>query len=201
MIATRPRLGLLISGGGRTAINIHEYITRGELNAEIAIVISSRENAMGAARLRERGLRVEVVERKRLSSAEFNAAITTILNGVDLVCMCGFLSLWRIPPKFAGRVLNIHPALLPLHGGQGMYGEHVHAAVLKSGATTSGCTVHYCDNKYDHGPIIFQRTVPVLAGDTPDSLGARVFQAECEAYPVAIRRVLANLTVDASQWP
>jgi len=92
----------------------------------------------------------------------------------------------RIPPAWEGRVMNIHPGLLPDFGGQGMYGDRVHRAVLEAGVPESGCTVHFADNVYDHGPILVQRRVPVLEGDTPDRLAARVFEAECEAYPEAI---------------
>jgi phosphoribosylglycinamide formyltransferase-1 len=106
--------------------------------------------------------------------------------------MAGFLSLWTIPPDLAGRVLNIHPALLPKFGGKGMHGHHVHEAVLAAHETESGCTVHYADNTYDTGPIILQRKVPVLPADTPDSLAARVFEQECLAYPEAIRQVLIH---------
>jgi phosphoribosylglycinamide formyltransferase-1 len=104
-----------------------------------------------------------------------------------LVCLAGFLQLISIPEDFQGRVMNIHPALIPAFCGKGFYGHHVHEAVLAYGVKITGCTVHFCDNQYDHGPIILQRAVPVLDDDTPDSLAARVFQQECEAYPEAIR--------------
>ena len=97
--------------------------------------------------------------------------------------MGGFLKHVLIPADFENRVVNIHPALIPAFCGQGFYGHRVHEAVLDAGAKMSGCTVHFVDNVYDHGPIILQRTVPVLDDDTPDTLAARVFAAECEAYP------------------
>jgi folate-dependent phosphoribosylglycinamide formyltransferase PurN len=106
---------------------------------------------------------------------------------VDLVCMAGFLSYWIIPDRYLGRVMNIHPALLPAFGGEGMYGHHVHEAVLARGCKVSGCTVHFVNNTYDDGPIVLQRAVPVRAEDTPDRLAARVFEQECIAYPEAIR--------------
>ena len=102
------------------------------------------------------------------------------------------IHLYLFPQKWAGRVLNIHPALLPQFGGKGFYGHKVHEAVLASGARESGCTVHFADHQYDTGAIILQRKVPVLAGDTADALAERVFQAECEAYPEAIRKVAAG---------
>jgi folate-dependent phosphoribosylglycinamide formyltransferase PurN len=104
-----------------------------------------------------------------------------------LVCLAGFLQLLPVPEDFAGRVMNIHPALIPAFCGQGFYGHHVHEAALAYGVKVSGCTVHFADNVFDHGPIILQRAVPVLDGDTAETLAARVFDQECEAYPEAIR--------------
>ena len=119
----------------------------------------------------------------------FNAAVNAVLlpYGVDLVVLAGFLSLYQPPPELAERVMNIHPALLPSFGGQGFYGDRVHRAVLASGVKVSGCTVHFADADYDRGPIILQTAVPVLEDDTVPSLAARVFAAECEAYPRAIQ--------------
>jgi len=182
------RLGVLLSGSGRTLQNFHDRITTGLLPARIQLVVASRADAYGIERARRLGLPVRVVERRSLSADPFDAAVTTTLDeaGVELVCMAGFLSLWRIPPHYQGRVMNIHPALLPEFGGRGFYGRRVHEAVLAAGCTQSGCTVHFCDNLYDHGPIILQRRVPVFPDDTPDTLAARVFEQECIAYPEAI---------------
>lgn len=182
------RLAVLISGGGRTLLNLHQRIVEGSLHAVIATVVSSRGDVAGVTRSRDAGLTTVVVERRRLSPDEFQRQVTHAVTGMDLVCMAGFLSLWRIPDVFQGKVINIHPALLPEFGGAGMYGRRVHEAVLAAGKKVSGCTVHYCDNRYDHGPIILQRSVPVLAEDTPDTLAARVFEQECIAYPEAIQR-------------
>src|SRR5205085_1928091 len=112
--------------------------------------------------------------------------------GADLVCLAGYLQLLEVPPDFANRVLNIHPSLLPAFGGPGMYGRHVHEAALAYGVKVSGCTVHFADNAYDHGPVVLQRPVPVRDDDTPESLAARVFAEECEAYPEAIRLFAAG---------
>jgi len=150
-------------------------------------VVSSRGDVAGVTRSRDAGLSTVVVERRGLSPAAFQREITQAIAGVDLICMAGFLSLWRIPDEFYGKVINIHPALLPEFGGAGMYGLRVQRAVLAAGKKVSGCTVHFCDNLYDHGPIILQRTVPVLADDTADILAARVFEQECVAYPEAIQ--------------
>jgi folate-dependent phosphoribosylglycinamide formyltransferase PurN len=106
---------------------------------------------------------------------------------VDLVVQGGWLCLWKIPARYENRVMNIHPALLPSFGGQGMWGHHVHEAVLKAGCKISGCTVHFCTNDYDKGPIIVQRACEVRNDDTPETLAARVFEQECIAYPQAIK--------------
>jgi formyltetrahydrofolate-dependent phosphoribosylglycinamide formyltransferase len=183
------RIAVLISGGGRTLLNLQDRILAGTLSARIERVIASRADAPGVARAAAAGLAVEVVDRRGRSPEEHQQALTAAIGRPDLVCMAGFLSLWLIPDALRGRVINIHPALLPEFGGRGMYGHHVHAAVLAAGRTESGCTVHYCDNEYDRGPIILQRRVPVLPGDTPDTLAARVFEQECIAYPAAIQAI------------
>jgi len=178
---------MLISGGGRTLVNLQEHIDTGKLRARIDVVISSRGDVKGVERSRNLGLPTIVLERKNLSPNVFQQQITEAVTDIDLVLMGGFLSLWRFPDAFHGRVMNIHPALLPEFGGKGMYGHHVHEAVLAAGKTFSGCTVHFCDNEYDHGPTILQRRVPVFSDDTPDSLAARVFEQECIAYPDAVQ--------------
>ena len=183
------RLGVLISGSGRTMVNFAERIAAGTLNATLAAVVASRADISGVAKAQSLGLPVQIVSRKDFDSTEaFSDAVTAVLEAhrVELVALAGFLSLYRIPPRYAGRVMNIHPALLPRFGGHGMYGHRVHEAVLAAGVSESGCTVHFCDNVYDNGPIILQRKVPVLAGDTPEALADRVFEQELEAYPEAI---------------
>jgi phosphoribosylglycinamide formyltransferase-1 len=184
------RLAVLISGSGTTLQNFIDQIDDGSLPAKIVQVVSSREDAFGVERARKVGLPVAVVSRKDCATtAEFGARIFELVRRAqaDLVCLAGFLHLLPIPDDFLGRVMNIHPALLPAFGGKGMYGHHVHEAVLESGMKVAGCTVHFADNEYDHGPIIIQKAIPVLDGDTPESLAFRVFEQECEAYPEAIR--------------
>ncbi len=185
---TPLKIGALVSGGGRTVLNIAERIRAGALNASIEIVISSRVSAKAVERCRAVGLDVVVVERSGGEGESFDDEVTKRLrvHGCDLVCMCGFNCLWKIPPEFAGRVINIHPALLPAHGGQGFYGHRVHRAVIDANESISGCTVHYADNQYDHGPILLQETVAVDANDDADMLAAKVFAKECIAYPKAI---------------
>lgn len=186
----RPiRLGVLISGGGTTLANFLQKIAEGRLRAEIPIVIASREESAGIGRAQAAELQTEVIARSEFASVEeFSRAIFERLReaGVDLVVLAGFLSLIRIPDDFRYRVMNIHPALIPAFCGRGFYGRKVHEAALERGVRVSGCTVHFADNEYDHGPIVVQQCVPVLDDDTPETLAARVFEAECEAYPEAI---------------
>jgi len=184
------RLGILISGSGRTMVNIHEAIRRGKLHAEIAVVISSLSAVAGVGKARNAGLPLRIIRKKDCADLDaFSKRIEEELDAahVDLVVQGGWMCLWRIPPQYENRVMNIHPGLLPCFGGQGMWGHHVHEAVLAAGCKVSGCTVHFCTNEYDKGPIIVQRTCPVQDDDTPDTLAARVFEQECLAYPEAIR--------------
>ncbi len=184
------RLGVLISGGGTTLLNILEYIKQGRLNAKVALVISSRSTVAGVERAKNAGLDVKIIRKKDYPEIdEFSKRIEDELAAanVDLVVQGGWLCLWKIPARFENRVMNIHPALLPSFGGQGMWGHHVHEAVLKAGCKISGCTVHFCTNEYDKGPIIVQRACQVKDDDTPDTLAARVFEQECIAYPQAIK--------------
>lgn len=193
---TPLRLGVLVSGGGTTLQNLAEVIARGELPAVIACVIASNPTCFGIQRAKNLGLPVQVITRKEAGSLEaFSQQIADALrrHDVDLALMAGFLSLWTIPPDFAGRVMNIHPALLPKFGGKGMHGHHVHEAVLSAGETESGCTVHYADNSYDTGPMILQKKVAVLPGDTAEALAARVFEQERIAYPEAIRLFIEKI--------
>jgi formyltetrahydrofolate-dependent phosphoribosylglycinamide formyltransferase len=184
------RLAVLLSGGGTTLQNFLDRIKDGRLRAEVMLVISNRSDAYGLTRAQLAGIPATVVPRKEYASREdFSARIFELCRQAqtDLVCLAGFLQLLQVPDDFLGRVLNIHPSLIPAFCGQGYYGHRVHEAALEYGVKLSGCTVHFADNEYDHGPIILQRTVPVLDGDTAETLAARVFAQECEAYPEAIR--------------
>lgn len=176
------RLAVLISGSGTTLQNFIDRIADGRLNAIIAGVVSSRADAFGIERAKRAGLPCAIAERGNPDRTW--AAVREFQP--DLVCLAGWLNLLPIPDDFQRRVLNIHPALLPDFGGKGMYGHRVHEAVIRSGVKESGCTVHFADNTYDTGPMLVQKRVPVLPGDTPEMLAARVFEAECEAYPEAI---------------
>lgn len=183
-------IAVLISGGGSTLANLLAQRAAGRLpGVEIKLVISSRADVGGIAIACAAGLPLEVVAPRNFATpTAFSEAVAAALDraGVELVVMGGYLALWLYPPRFERRVINIHPALLPAFGGKGMFGRHVHAAVLASGARESGCTVHWVDHEYDHGPILAQQRVPVLPNDTPETLGARVQAAERELYPRVI---------------
>lgn len=184
------RLAVLLSGGGTTLQNLLDCSAAGRLPTEVALVVSNRYDAFGLERARQAGIPAAVVERSDCATRdEFGHRVFDLCRGakIDLVCLGGFLQLLPVPDDFAGRVMNIHPALIPAFCGKGYYGHRVHEAALEAGVKVSGCTVHFADNVYDHGPIILQRVVPVLDDDTPDILSARVFEQECEAYPEAIR--------------
>jgi formyltetrahydrofolate-dependent phosphoribosylglycinamide formyltransferase len=184
------RLGVLISGGGTTLMNILEYINKGRLNAEVALVISSRSTVAGVERAKAAGLDVKIIRKKDFTDIDaFSKRIEEelVAANVELVVQGGWLCLWKIPARYENRVMNIHPALLPSFGGEGMWGHHVHEAVLAAGCKISGCTVHFCTNEYDKGPIIVQRSCPVKDNDSPEAIAARVFEQECIAYPQAIK--------------
>lgn len=195
----RPwRLGVLLSGSGRTLDNLLKVIDRDELDAEIVVAVSSRSAVRGVEITRDAGIPVEIVTRKAWPDA--GAHSRAIYDAVapfrpDLLILAGYLRQIVVDPEWEGRMLNIHPALLPqaaeYAAGRGRYGDAVHAAVLDHGDTVSGATVHVVADAYDTGPPVRQCEVPVLPDDTVASLAARVFAAECDLYPEAIRRYMA----------
>lgn len=184
--STPARLAVLISGGGRTLANLHDRILAGALPAKIELVIASRE-CPGADLARARGLRT-IIEPGRIPSERLLFLLRQVR--ADWVVLAGYLKYVEVPGEYRGRIVNIHPALLPAFGGRGMYGRRVHEAVLLSGARESGCTVHVVDEEYDHGPIILQKRCPVLPSDTPDTLAARVFELEKQALPEALAQLI-----------
>jgi len=196
-ISDRPvRLGVLISGGGRTLLNLVDEIQDGNLNAEIPLVIASPEDCSGVEKCINVGLTCQALSKQDFPSvASLSEEVFSQCRSheIDLVIMAGFLRLIRIPDDFEHRVLNIHPSLIPAFCGQGFYGSHVHEAAIARGARISGCTVHFADNEYDHGPIVIQRTVEIPDGTSADDLAALVFEQEQIAYPEAIRRVTSGL--------
>src|SRR5688572_32586086 len=191
MPAKPLNLAVLVSGSGTTLQHLIDQIAAGTLDARIGIVIGSRPELLGVKRAADAKLMNFVVDRKSFADvASFSKAVFALCDdaGVDLVVLAGWLCLLDVPDKYAGRVMNIHPALLPgPFGGKGMYGAKVHAAVIAHGCKVSGCTVHFVDAQYDNGPIIVQRACEVRDGDTPQALATRVFEEEKLAYPQAIR--------------
>ena len=187
------RLAVLLSGSGTTLENLFAHIDRGELPAEVAVVVSSKPDTFGLERARRRGVPTAVIVRRKYdSTVAFADAVFQEVDAFqpDLVVLAGFMVLLKIPRRYAGRVVNVHPALVPAFCGKGWYGNRVHGAVLARGCKLTGCTVHFCDDQYDHGPIIVQKSVEVKGDDTVESLAHRVRAAEREIYPQAIKLII-----------
>jgi phosphoribosylglycinamide formyltransferase 1 len=182
------RLAVCVSGGGTSLQNLLDLIGAGKLDAEVVQVVASRPNIGAIAKAEKAGVPVAVAVSSKRSPAEYTAAVFDPIrtSKADLVLFAGFLALVQIPADFKDRVINIHPSLIPSFCGRGYYGERVHQAALDYGVKVSGCTVHFADDTYDTGPIILQRSVPVLEGDDAHALAARVFEAECQALPEAV---------------
>jgi phosphoribosylglycinamide formyltransferase-1 len=182
------RLAVCVSGGGTTLQNLIDRIRVRRLRAEIVQVVASRPRIGAISRAEAAGIPLALASRTAGSTSEFSASVFDPIrkSRADLVILGGFLALVKIPLDYKGRLINVHPALIPSFCGKGFYGAKVHQAVLDAGVKVSGCTVHFADDTYDTGPIILQRTVPVLEDDTPESLAARIFREECIALPEAI---------------
>lgn len=195
-MSATPRIAVFVSGGGRSLENLAELARRGELAVEIALVVSDRAGIGALERAERLGLPTLVLSwREAGGAAAFSERAFAALeeHGCELAVLAGFLRLLIVPARWRGRVLNIHPALLPAFGGKGFYGERVHRAVLERGVQFTGCSVHLVDDDYDHGRIVLQRCIEVLPDDTVESLAERVFEQEKIALPEAIRRTLARL--------
>jgi phosphoribosylglycinamide formyltransferase 1 len=189
------KLALFISGTGGNALNLLQACREGRIPAEPVLGLSSSATAAGVERLRGAGLPVGVVLRPGFpDSAAFSEACFRRAEsaGAEVIALCGWLKLLVVPPRWEGRVLNIHPGLLPEFGGPGMYGMAVHRAVLEAGRRESGCTIHLVDNLFDHGRILAQARVPVLPGDTPEDLQRRVYAQEMALYPKALADFLVG---------
>ena len=199
---TRPRIAVLVSGGGRSLENLQDLITAGKLNVEIGLVISDRAGAFALERAARLGIPTQVLPRKDYTSHEaYSEAVFGAIESADetesgsappkppisLVVLAGFLRLLLIAPGWSGKVINIHPALLPAFGGKGYYGDHVHKAVLARGVQVTGCTVHYVDDIYDNGKVLLQRWIPVPKDIDYHQLADLVFTEETKALPEAIR--------------
>lgn len=180
------KMAVLLSGSGRTLDNFHDCLQNGSMNGSIEVVISNKASALGLEKARKYGY-------PAFHGAD-NESINQILENysIDLILLAGFLKLYIPPPHLHHAVLNIHPSLIPSFCGDGYYGMRVHRAAHARGVKVSGCTVHFANQEYDQGPIVVQKCVAIDDGDTPDDIAAKVFAAECEAYPEAINRVNAK---------
>lgn len=186
---------VLLSGGGTTLANLLVHKEQHALPIEIRGVISSRSKVRGVDIAKNAGLDVRVHRQADFASpAKFSEVVFQICRekNVRYVVMAGFLCYLPIPDDFHNRVINIHPSLIPSFCGQGYHGLHVHEAVIAYGTKVSGCTVHFVDNEYDHGPIIAQSCVAVENDDTPETLAQRVFEQECLLYPQVLRALASK---------
>lgn len=191
---SKMRLGFLASHGGSNVQAIIDACRAGELRAEPRVVISNNSGSEVLRRAAREGVPgFHLSSRTHTSPDDLDAAIERVLidHGVELVVLGGYMKKLgpRVLGRYRGRILNIHPALLPAYGGQGMYGERVHAAVLAAGERVTGVTVHLVDDEYDQGPILAQAEVPVLEGDTVESLRERVLRSEHRLYPETLQRI------------
>jgi phosphoribosylglycinamide formyltransferase-1 len=185
-------IAVLISGGGTTLRNLIQKQAEHQIDVDFRLVVSSRSDAAGLQIAASASIPTTVVRKLSSESGqEHSARVFDPIRalGVQYVIMGGYLQHVLIPDDFENRVINIHPSLIPAFCGKGMYGLKVHQAAIDFGVRVSGCTVHFVDNQYDHGPIILQKTCEVLKDDTAESLQRRVFSLECEALPEAIRQL------------
>jgi len=187
------KIAFFISGTGGNALNLLRACREGRVPAEPVLAICSNPKAAGIERLRSEGVPVCVLSRKDFEDdAAYSKACLKQVEAADatLICLCGWLKKLVVPKEWEARILNIHPGLLPEFGGAGMYGMHVHTAVIAAGVTESGCTIHLVDNVYDNGRHLAEARVPVLAGDTPETLQKRVYEQEMRLYPLALAESL-----------
>jgi len=184
------RIAIFASGNGSNAQRIVEYFS-GNRQVEVALILSNREDAYVLERARKLGIPVKTFDRKTFY--ETDDVLNWLENAkINLVVLAGFL--WLVPSNliaaFPGAIVNIHPALLPAYGGKGMFGEAVHKAVIESGEKESGITIHFVDEKYDHGNIIFQAKCSIEKCETPGSLAQKIHELEYEHFPKVIEQLL-----------
>ncbi len=177
------KMAVLLSGSGRTLDNFHSQIESGSLNAQIMVVVSDRRNALGLSKAEAYGYPAFYAK----DNSEINRIIAEF--AIDIICLAGFLQLYSPPPALARAVVNIHPSLIPSFCGAGYYGHHVHEAVRKRGCLVSGCTVHFANEYFDEGPIIYQQAVTLEHEESAATIADKVFAAECEAYPRALQLI------------
>jgi len=177
------KMAVLLSGSGRTLDNFHERIQKGTLKGEIQVVVSNVPGVLGLEKAKKYGYPTFIAK----DSKQINEILADY--PIDVVCLAGFLKLYLPPDHLRHRVINIHPALIPMFCGEGFYGNRVHRAIKERGCMVSGCTVHFANELYDDGPIILQKAVNLQYEDTISDIAARVFEAECEAFPAALNLV------------
>ncbi len=191
------RIGVLVSGSGTNLQAIIDQVASGFIGAEIGVVVSNKPGVYSLARAQAAGIRTRVIDHRLYARAQdFSQSILTVMKEeqIDLICLAGFLRI--IDPllieAYPNGILNIHPSLLPAFGGKGMYGHHVHEAVIASGVKYSGATVHLVTPETDVGPIVAQGITAVADTDTPETLAAKVLQIEHQLYPRAIKLLIEN---------
>lgn len=200
------RLVVLASGGGRTLENLQNQILEGKLDARIELVIVSDSDLGAVEKAEKLGLSVLVISKKSYPdrAQREHRLLGAILEArPDYVVLAGWLQLLPISPELEGRVLNIHPALLPAFGGKGFYGHHVHEAVSKAQVSLTGCTVHFATSQYDVGPVVLQASVVIKPGSDPEAIAKAVFEKECQVYPEAIQALIegrAHWQAGAVTW-
>ncbi|MCW5934184.1 MAG: phosphoribosylglycinamide formyltransferase [Fimbriimonadia bacterium] len=194
MSSAPVRIAILVSGKSRgsTMEAIIRACQQGRIEGQVACVIGVRPDSPALEKAETLGVRAFALNPKSFPEDDaYGSALMETLIGaeIDLICLAGYMRLLPLPivRHFKGRIMNIHPALLPLFGGRGMYGEHVHRAVIESGMKVAGCTVHFVDEAYDTGPIILQTTIPIEPNDTPEALAARLLPVEHETYIRAVQ--------------
>lgn len=187
----RIRIGVLASGGGTNLQAIIDACERGEIDGDVVVVISNIPDAYALERARKHRIDAFCFPHKGVTREQHEADIIACLeqHRVDLLCLAGYLRMLTpvLVDKYAGRVMNTHPALLPSFGGEGMHGLHVHQAVLDYGCKVSGCTIHFVSLDVDGGPIVLQKAVPVQEGDTAETLQERVLKEEHKLFPRAVQ--------------
>jgi len=185
-------IAILASGNGTNAQRISEYFAN-HPGIRVKLILCNKPDAYVLTRAQKLGIPCQVFDRKTFYETN---TITQLLKNHDIsfIALAGFL--WLIPDNiltmYPKRIVNIHPALLPKYGGKGMYGEYVHEAVISSGDRESGISIHYVNDKYDQGDIIFQARCPLLPGDTPDTLASRIHELEHEYYPKVIEKIVTS---------
>jgi len=190
----KARVAIFIGpkGRGSNMLALADSLAQPDFPGELAVVISPKSDSPAALAVIERGVPLAVVDPK--TAEDYGLALMEVLreHRADFLCLAGYLRLLPKPvlDAFPNRILNIHPALLPKFGGKGMYGNHVHEAVLAAGESESGCTVHFVTEHYDEGPPILQKRCPVQPDDTPETLALRVLRLEHIAFSEALRKVL-----------